>query len=215
MNLKTNLNLIKLLPKKYYRNALICLLVVGNSAVFNAQTFDKKALKKLPIYTLAEARHISPEQVFRLDLKKAKLTELPKEIYQFKNLRYLDVSHNNLTEIPLKLSTLTQLEYLDFSSNTITTVSDDIKQFTALKILLLNHNEIVTLPAAIGALTNLTELHLWGTLIVNFPSSFILLKDTLKTIDLRFVPMTRIEHKKWKKALPFTNIAYSLKCNCD
>lgn len=207
--------MIKLLPKKYYPKAIITVLFLANLAIFSAQSLHKKTLKKLPIYTLKEALQLAPEQVFRLDLKKNNLTQLPEEIYRFKNLQYLDVSNNNLTEIPLKLSSFTQLQYLDFSGNKLTTLSSEIAQFNTLKVLLLNHNELVTLPTEIAKLTHLTELHLWGTLLVSFPASIVNLKDTLKIIDLRFVPMTRMEHKKWRKLLPLTKIAYSLKCNCD
>ena len=205
----------KLLLKKFFLKIVISFLFVGNLADFYAQQLEEKPLKKIPTYTLKEAKNLPKEEVIKLKISKLNLTELPEEIYHYKNLRYLDASNNNFTEIPLELTSLIQLEYLNFSSNKLTTLSDKINQFKVLKVLLLNHNEIVTLPTEISELTHLTELHLWGTLLVSLPSSIINLKDTLKVIDLRFVPMSKMEHKKWRKLLKNTKIAYSLKCNCD
>jgi len=180
-----------------------------------AQPLDKKALKKIPIYNLEQAIKIPADEVIRLDLRKHNLSELPKEIYQFKNLRYLDASNNQLKEIPIGLASLTQLQYINFSDNLLTELPVEIAKFEALTVLYLNHNDIVTLPSEVGALKTLTELHLWGTAIVAFPTSIALLKETLKEIDLRYVPMPRSEYKKIKKLLPLTKIGYSLKCKCD
>ncbi|MBW6483033.1 MAG: leucine-rich repeat domain-containing protein [Vicingaceae bacterium] len=205
----------KSIPYKYLPNFFATLISLVFLTNINAQILDKKAMKKLPIYTLEQAVKLPVDEVVRLTLKKSKLTELPQEIYNFKNLRYLDVSGNQLKEIPAELANLPQLQYLDFSDNLVTEVPKAIGKFDSLTVLILNHNDIVTLPTEIGALKKLTELHLWGTAIVSFPNSIVLLKETLKEIDLRYVPLTRSEHKKLKKILPLTKIGYSLKCNCD
>lgn len=196
-------------------NFFATLILLVFLADINAQTLSKKEMKKLPIYTWEQAIKLPANEVFRLSLKKSKLTKLPEEIYKFTNLRYLDVSGNQLKEIPVELANLKHLQYLDFSDNLLTKVPKEIGEFDSLTVLILNHNDLVTLPIEIGALKTLTELHLWGTTIVSFPSSIVLLKETLKEIDLRYVPLTRSEHKKLKKLLPLTKIAYSLKCNCD
>lgn len=52
------------------------------------------------IYTSLEEAKQHPELVYKLDLHKSKLTELPEEIMQFTNLTYLDLSKNKLSELP-------------------------------------------------------------------------------------------------------------------
>jgi len=43
-----------------------------------------------------------PLKVYKIRLKKQKLEELPEELYQFKNLQYLDISKNKLKHFPKK-----------------------------------------------------------------------------------------------------------------
>jgi len=49
--------------------------------------------------SLSEALQ-KPDSVFRLDLSKHKLKEVPPEVFQLTELRELNLSRNHLTEIP-------------------------------------------------------------------------------------------------------------------
>lgn len=48
-------------------------------------------------YSLEEASLVAVDSVLRLDLSKKKFTEIPAEIYRYKNLKELDLSQNKLT----------------------------------------------------------------------------------------------------------------------
>ena len=50
---------------------------------------------------LEEALQVPADSVYRLDLSKNKLTDVPKEILKFKNLQELDLSKNKITALPV------------------------------------------------------------------------------------------------------------------
>ncbi len=93
----------------------------------------------------------------------AKLTTLPAQIRELKNLTYLDLSSSELTTLPAEIGELKNLTYLDLSSS-----------------------ELTTLPAQIGELKNLTFLYLDFASLKSLPSSFFTLKvsETLKYEEL-------------------------------
>ncbi|MGJ8661639.1 MAG: hypothetical protein ACSHXL_06350, partial [Bacteroidota bacterium] len=76
--------------------------------------------EKFKIYTLEEARNISKDSVFGLTLHKRKLTQLPEEIYGYKNLKILDISKNRLKSIPMEINQFKQLEVFDAGKNRLT-----------------------------------------------------------------------------------------------
>ncbi len=59
-----------------------------------------------------------------IDLSNNELTEVPQELFEFKNLKKLFVAHNKITGLPDKLVLMKSLEEADFSHNQIDTVTD-------------------------------------------------------------------------------------------
>ena len=57
------------------------------------------------------------ETTTELNLSDKGLTELPTEICNLTNLRYLDLANNELSELPIELGNLTNLQKLNLASN--------------------------------------------------------------------------------------------------
>lgn len=106
--------------------------------------------------------------------------ELPKEFYQLKSLKNIEIQGSNIEVISDKLNNLNKLEGLKLYYNKIKKLPKNISGLSNLKSLYLNHNKIKFLPEDIGKL-NLTYLSLNNNLLKKLPSSFIKLKklDTL------------------------------------
>lgn len=61
----------------------------------------------------------NPSQVCDLDLSQQNLTELPKEVLQFSNLRSLYLNFNKLTHLSSDLTKLKNLQLIDLTGNPI------------------------------------------------------------------------------------------------
>ena len=92
------------------------LLLVVILCIWTNLSFGQ-ANKTFPIYTLEEALKIRKDSVFGLDLSRNKLSSLPSQLYEFKELRYLNLSKNKFNRINDSLSLLSNLEIIDFSVN--------------------------------------------------------------------------------------------------
>lgn len=190
---------------------LLIALIAGNA---KAQLLDSVALAQQPEYTsLAEAL-INPDKVYKLNLRKKKLKEIPKDVYQLKNLQELNVSRNKLKDLPKDMDSLKNLEVLNASANDIDTLYSEIGNCTQLKKLILNQNIIAILPSTIGNLTNMTFLDMWGNEINEFPKEIAKLENTLKVIDLRVINILDEQQEEMVKLLPYTKIFFSMSCNC-
>jgi internalin A len=104
-----------------------------------------------------------------LSLSYNQLTELPAELGQLKNLTTLSLSYNQLTELPAELGQLTNLTTLSLSSNQLTELPPELGQLTNLTILSLSYNQLTELPPELGQLTNLTTLSLSSNQLTELP----------------------------------------------
>jgi internalin A len=125
----------------------------------------------------------SEEHWEKLDLSGMGLSNLPSEIGELINLKYLDLSTNqlhylpgaieeltsltslnlscnHLNNLPELISKLTGLTSLDISINQLNNLPEMLRELTNLTSLNLSHNELRYLPEVIGDLTNLTSLDL-------------------------------------------------------
>jgi Leucine-rich repeat (LRR) protein len=99
----------------------------SQSTLLDSLTLDTLA----PFTSIVEAMK-SPEKVIKLELRKKKLKEFPKEIFQMKNLQYLDLSKNNITEVPAEIAELKDLQILILSKNSIETLPKEIGELKQL-----------------------------------------------------------------------------------
>jgi hypothetical protein len=103
-------------------------------------------------------------KVLALDLRNKYFKEMPKEVFQNKQLKILllnkeeMISHNKenlIKKLPNEIGELVNLTVLNLSGNELIQIPNDITKLVHLKILDLRKNNLTDLPSDI---TNLTEL---------------------------------------------------------
>jgi Leucine-rich repeat (LRR) protein len=163
-------------------------------------------------YSLAEASQVSVDSVLRLNLSKKKFTEIPSEIYRYKNLKELDLSQNKLTHLPDDFY-FPNLEVLNLEKNDLDTFSNSICQITTLRQLYLGRNDIHSFPECITQLQELVILDAWFNPIQDLPMALTTLKK-LRSMDLRGITYSKEFQKKWNALLPWVKIEFDVGCDC-
>ena len=97
-----------------------------------------------------------------LDLSGQNLSELPKKMTNYTNLKYLNLNLNELRTLPVEIGKLTKLTRLYLRNNKITSLPPEIGELTKLTQLELSFNELISLPTEIENLTNLTDFDWTG-----------------------------------------------------
>jgi len=185
------------------------------TSIASAQRLDSATLAQEDEYTdLTEALQ-NPDKVYKLNLKKQKLKEIPKDVYKLKNLQELNVSKNKLKELPKDLDTLKYLQVLNASANDLDTIYAEIGNCIELQKLILNQNVIAHLPSTIENLTNMFFLDLWGNEIQQLPKEISKLENTLKVVDLRVINIPDYQQEEMILLLPKTKFFFSTSCNCN
>lgn len=97
-----------------------------------------------------------------MSLSFLKLTSLPKEIENLKNLRALRIHEDlGITSLPSWIGNLTKLETLVVRKNkNFTSLPKEIGRLTRLKELTLSNNNLMSIPKEIGNLKKLESLEL-------------------------------------------------------
>lgn len=180
-----------------------------------AQVLDSVTLADKPEYTSLSVALQKPDSVYKLNLKKQKLKDFPKEIFLFKNLQELNLSKNKITKIPKEIGTLTNLQKLDLSANLIDSLPKEIGNLVNITDLILNQNVIAEIPPEISNLKKMRFLDMWGNEIQGFPDEISKLSNTLKVVDLRVISIRAELQEKIEKQLPNTIIHFSFSCNCN
>ena len=202
------------MTKKRLYKFLISALFVLFAYTANAQLINFSDLDTFPTYKLEEALKQDPLKVYKLSLKKQKLTHLPPEIFQFKNLQFLNLKGNKIKVFPKRIGAFKYLQELIITANKIEVVPKELGELINLKRFVAGSNFIISIPPEIKNLKQLNYLDLWGNNIAFFPAEIQELKENLEEIDLRVIQMSKDESKKLKELLPNTKIRFSESCDC-
>ncbi len=162
--------------------------------------------------SLEEAYAVHPDSVYRLDLSKNQLKEVPLEVLQFKNLRELNLSKNKLTKLPNGFI-FEHLEVLHLTKNKFETFPTVICSNINLTQLFMGKNHLSELPSCIGELKELIILDVWFNTISILPESLSELKK-LKSFDIRGMNYSNEFQKKWQDLLPWVEIQFDTGCDC-
>jgi Leucine-rich repeat (LRR) protein len=170
-----------------------------------ANLLTETELNEHETYTSLAEVSKSPQKVVKVDLSNQGLTEIPKEIFQCKNLQVLDLSNNQIKQVPEQIQSLAQLQELNLSNNQLLTIPSSLDNLSFLNKLDLSNNQLSELPEILSNLGNLEEINLSGNNQLNFKKvmndlgySRHLKKLILKTQS----PAVQKEIQNLKKLLP-------------
>ncbi len=168
------------------KTILYFFVIVFSSFMGNAQhkLLSAEALDKEPVFIFLDEALKNPSKVYKLNLSRHNLKEIPKEIYLFVNLQRLDLSYNNISEIPKEIGLLKNLQSLD-----------------------LTKNKIKELPATISLLTHLDEFLMGDNLLQKVPESLVKLKK-LTLLELENNKIPQKELTLLQKSMPKCEIIY-------
>lgn len=162
--------------------------------------------------SLSDIRNV--EDVYILKLKRQRLTQIPKQIFSYSNLRFLDLGQNRIDSIPPDIVRLQSLEVLRLGRNNIDSLPIEIAQLSHLEELDLSRNPIEFLPEEMGYMLSLKRLILWSTFVFRLPDSFAELDGRLELLDLRSCQLSLNDQRTIRQLLPTPRIQWDQACNC-
>lgn len=190
---------------------LLFYLFVGGFA--HAQLLPQIALDSVRTFRSLNRALQHPDSVYRLDLSKQKLKEVPEEVRQFKNLNALDLGRNKLKELPGWMNELQYMQEFSAGRNKFTKIPNAVCQWKHLKRLDMHQNRIEGLPKCMGGLKELYSLDLWSNDLEDFPDE-ISGMESLRFLDLRVIQYSQGEMDRITSLLPSVKIFFSQPCNC-
>lgn len=121
-----------------------------------------------------------------LDLSNLKLSEVPKEIFQLKDLVEIDLSNNCISELPIEINSNSRIQELNLSYNCfnfITGIGFQYSTNSNIKKIDLSNNILEGIPKDLFYLSSLETIILRNNpLLKNVPSTVI--NEGIEAIDL-------------------------------
>ena len=93
-----------------FRSLLLVALFVNANQVYSQPDYSTQG----KVFTNLAQALMQPDSVFRLKLRRKGYKQIPAEVFNFKNLRELDLIGNKIERIPNEISSLQQLEILRY-----------------------------------------------------------------------------------------------------
>lgn len=84
-------------------------------------------------------------KIAKINLRWNRLTNIPVELCNLKQLKILELNNNNLTGLPKEIAKLENLEELNLNINNLTTLPKEITQLEKLKVLNIKNNKYLEL----------------------------------------------------------------------
>ena len=118
-----------------------------------------------------------------LKLTNCKIELLTNSIFNYTNLKFLDLSFNKILRIPNAISRLVDLNTFYICNNSLTKVNKNLSYLTNLRSINFLGNEIEKIPKSISSLTNLQLISFSNNNIKYIPE-FLFHLPSLKSISL-------------------------------
>ncbi|MEO8147903.1 MAG: leucine-rich repeat domain-containing protein [Bacteroidia bacterium] len=179
----------------------------------NCQLLDSAALAQQKTFFSLQDALLKPDSVFKLNLSKKKLKEVPPQVFQFKNLQVLNLSKNSLKEIPPQIGQLKNLQNFNAASNNLKRIPPEIGSLINLVHINFNRNLIEAIPFEIGNLSNLEIFEMWDNELDTIPDEIKNLHN-LRVLELRGILFSEEDQRYVKKLLPNCKVYFSPSCAC-
>jgi len=189
---------------------IVFFLLLFNSTFICAQPEYKV---KGRIFTSIKKAMLEPDSVERLKLKRKGYKEIPSEIFNFKNLKELDLGGNKIKNIDPKIGLLSKLEILKLNRNQIVLIPTSISKLDSLKYLDVGLNKINALPEEMKTMRSLEFLQIWGNELTVIPEPISKMPN-LKWLDMRAIILTETEKEDIQNDFPQVKVLFSPGCNC-
>lgn len=184
---------------------LLCLL----SVCFN----QLQAQETTKIFKWEDALKANPDSVFAIDASKLKWQQVPEELKQFKQLRFLNLSKNKIKELPEFIAEFKWLKVLDLTKNELFLFPVQLCKMNQLQKIHLSRNKIESIPACIQYMAELRVLDIWDNPITSLPEEVTKL-EKLEAVDMRGIMLTPEFQEKWLKQMPDVKWYFDAPCHC-
>jgi len=188
---------------------LICYILSINYTYSQNYNFSPENIR---YYKLSELDTAHIDSVRAVNLSKLKLSELPKTLYRFHNIEYLDLSKNKLERID-SLSIFVNLRYLNLGKNKLSIFPVSICSLSNLRWLSLQSNSIASIPSCIQYCEQLEYVDLWGCLVSYLPDEMAYI-SSLKEIDLSAIQLNQYQQDQIRDQFPQVRLKMGAACNC-
>ena len=165
------------------------------------------------IYMWNEVSGANPDTIHAISFEKYKVDSLPKELWNFTNLTYLNLEKNQLSHLPEELANLGQLTELNISKNKFTIFPLIICQLPKLQKLNASRNRIGSIPNQIANCQHLQLLDFYDNIIEDFGTGIFSLVE-LKTLNIEGVMYGTNFADDLKRKLPNVHILLDPPCKC-
>ncbi len=134
------------------------------------------------------------KNISKIDLSNHNLSNIPKEIFNYRNLRKLNLANNNILTIPKEISKLRLLEVLNLADNRINNLYAKVFELKNLKTLILNNNKIKKIPIQLNNLHLLRTFGISSNYLTEIPESIYSL-DQLRKLNISNNKIGEIENR--------------------
>ena len=148
-------------------NVIVCIEdnKLKASTLCLSEKYDLSSIEKLEDFEKVK----DFDEILRVSLVNQNLNDIPKYIFNCKNLLILDISENNISSISSILCELSSLQKINLSDNKIKDIPDDIMNLKNLKELNLQNNKITSVSKKIKYLTRITKINLSENKLSSIP----------------------------------------------
>ena len=121
--------------------SLICLFFL-NIHFLHAQMLSEMQLAEAKVYKTEKEIMGAYSSVYKLDLSKQRLSQLPSFVGKLRRLQFLNLGNNRFNDIPESIARLDNLQYLLLQNNRIAEVPKYLEKLRKLKVLVLLGNDM-------------------------------------------------------------------------
>lgn len=194
------------MPFRMMKNiAVVFLICLWYNA--NGQKSDVK------IYRLEELLNANPDTIYSISLSKNKLSQLPLELWKFRNIKELYLDKNHLKNLPDTFDLFDKLEYLNLDRNDLYFVPLAISRIKSLKKLVITRNQINVISGNLYYCSHLEEMDFYDNPIGSVEKEIYQMQQ-LKKLDIRGVMMSTKMHDEIKNKLNWATILTDPPCKC-